>query len=569
VARKLLISIILLIGIIFLVGCRTNKNNIDTSVDTDKQVTNTPSPDDTDTPDMLSDSEDKSQIDGPSTTSGTLLLAFTGVGENRRYGYIDEEGSNIIEPQYTLASDFNDGRAVVDDNGRKLVIDQEGNTIYEGQYDIEDYQNGLATIWDSVEGEFLKGFIDIYGNVIISPRYKEASGFDEKGKAYVSLEYGFYGIIDKKGELLESYEIVDGDRYPVELVDGYIIYSYTNTGLLGVMDYKGTLIGEPKYGRIQYLGNDIFAVYELDEDNYVINYTNPAALMNSKGEELSDFIFHDISYFNNGYASATNSRSTYFIDERGNVAEDLPQFEGRGTLELVNEYIIKVELDNDLSYINMEGQLIWENNKTQELSSDLNITSNKYKPNKYVLINYPEIDGLKDNKAQDLVNKELYNHFVSHRIDLTEEDFLSVEDRFTVELNGNLLIVIKSGYDYFFGAAHGIPIMEYYLIDINSGKFYDLDDLFISESDYDTRINKFISSKIAEDVASGDSFLDPESFKGIREDQDFYLSKNSLVIYFTPYEIAAFAAGFPEFEIPFAEIDNLINKEGEFWKAFN
>ncbi|HHX13092.1 MAG TPA: WG repeat-containing protein, partial [Clostridiales bacterium] len=334
-ARKLLISIILLIGIIFLVGCRTNKNNIDTSVDTDKQVTNTPSPDDTDTPDMLSDSEDKSQIDGPSTTSGTLLLAFTGVGENRRYGYIDEEGSNIIEPQYTLASDFNDGRAVVDDNGRKLVIDQEGNTIYEGQYDIEDYQNGLATIWDSVEGEFLKGFIDIYGNVIISPRYKEASGFDEKGKAYVSLEYGFYGIIDKKGELLESYEIVDGDRYPVELVDGYIIYSYTNTGLLGVMDYKGTLIGEPKYGRIQYLGNDIFAVYELDEDNYVINYTNPAALMNSKGEELSDFIFHDISYFNNGYASATNSRSTYFIDERGNVAEDLPQFEGRGTLELV------------------------------------------------------------------------------------------------------------------------------------------------------------------------------------------------------------------------------------------
>lgn len=558
-ARKLLISIILLLGITFLVGCRTNKGNIDTSVDTDKQVTNTPSPDDTDTPDKTSDSEDKS----------LLLLAFAGDGENRRFGYIDEEGSDVIEAQYTLASDFHDGRAVVDDHGRKLVIDQDGNTIYEGQYDIEDYHNGLAAIWDYVDGEYLKGYIDIEGNIIISPRYKEASSFDEKDNAYVLLKDGSYGIIDKNGELLESYQLIDGDRNPVELVDGYIIYSQNNTGLLGVMDYKGTLIAEPKYGRIQYLGNDMFAVYEQDEDNYVINYINPAALMNSKGEELSDFIFHDISYFNNSYASATNSNSTYFIDEKGNVAVDLPQFEGRGSLKLIGEDIIKVELDNDLSYVNMDGQLIWENNKTQELSSEVNITSSKYKPNKYVLINYPVIGGLKDTKVQNLINEDLYNHFISHRVDLAEEDFLSVEDRFTAELNGDLLIVEKSGYDYYFGAAHGIPIMEYYHIDINSGEFYGLDDLFTVDSSYEDRLNEIINSKIAEEVASGEGFIDPESFKGIREDQDYYLTKNSLVIYFTPYEIAAFAAGFPEFEIQFNEIDNLINKEGEFWRAFN
>jgi len=563
--RKLLISIILLLGITFLVGCRINKDNIDTSVDVEKEITNTPSPDDIDP----SDSEDNSQKEEASTTLETRLLAFADKDGVRLYGYIDEEGSNIIEPQYTLGRDFHDGRAVVDDHGRKLVIDQEGKTIYEGQYDIEDFHNGIAAIWDYIDGEYLKGFIDIDANVIISPRYKEASSFDEKGNAYVSMKNGFYGIIDKKGELLESYELIDADRDPLELVDGYVIYSQTSTGLIGLMDYKGTLIAEPKYGRIQYLGNDLFAVYKTDGDSYVVNFVNPGALMNNKGEELSDFIFHDISYFNNGYASATNSRSTYFIDEKGNVASDLPQFEGRGTLELINEEIIKVELDNDLSYVNMEGQLIWENDKTQELSSDIIITSNKNKPNKYVLINYPVIEGLKDAKVQDLVNKELYNHFVSHRVDLTEEDFLSVEDRFTAELNGELLIIEKSGYDYYFGAAHGIPIMEYYHININTGKFYDLDDLFLLDSDYENRLNEIINSKIAEEVASGESFLDPESFKGIRNDQDFYLTKNSLVIYFTPYEIAAFAAGFPEFEIPFAEIEDLINKEGEFWKSFN
>ena len=30
-----------------------------------------------------------------------------------------------------------------------------------------------------------------------------------------------------------------------------------------------------------------------------------------------------------------------------------------------------------------------------------------------------------------------------------------------------------------------------------------------------------------------------------------------------------YAAGFPTFKIPFAEISNLIDTSGEFWKAFN
>jgi hypothetical protein len=42
-----------------------------------------------------------------------------------------------------------------------------------------------------------------------------------------------------------------------------------------------------------------------------------------------------------------------------------------------------------------------------------------------------------------------------------------------------------------------------------------------------------------------------------------------LYIYFTPYEIAPYAAGFPTFKIPFTQILNIIDEEGEFWKAFN
>jgi hypothetical protein len=41
------------------------------------------------------------------------------------------------------------------------------------------------------------------------------------------------------------------------------------------------------------------------------------------------------------------------------------------------------------------------------------------------------------------------------------------------------------------------------------------------------------------------------------------------VIYFYPYEIAAYAAGFPEFEIPFEDLTDYIDTEGAFWKSFH
>ena len=60
-----------------------------------------------------------------------------------------------------------------------------------------------------------------------------------------------------------------------------------------------------------------------------------------------------------------------------------------------------------------------------------------------------------------------------------------------------------------------------------------------------------------------------DGFKGIKEDQDFYVDKNNLYIYFPPYEIAPYAAGFVTFKIPFTEIEGMINKEGNFYKSFN
>jgi len=47
------------------------------------------------------------------------------------------------------------------------------------------------------------------------------------------------------------------------------------------------------------------------------------------------------------------------------------------------------------------------------------------------------------------------------------------------------------------------------------------------------------------------------------------VSEDALYIFFAPYDIAPFAAGFPTFRIPYSEIEGMINKQGAFWKAFH
>jgi len=51
-------------------------------------------------------------------------------------------------------------------------------------------------------------------------------------------------------------------------------------------------------------------------------------------------------------------------------------------------------------------------------------------------------------------------------------------------------------------------------------------------------------------------------FKTIDDNEDFYLTGNTLVIYFQEIEFTPHYIGIPEFTIPFKRIKNLINEEG-------
>lgn len=119
---------------------------------------------------------------------------------------------------------------------------------------------------------------------------------------------------------------------------------------------------------------------------------------------------------------------------------------------------------------------------------------------------------------------------------------------YTVSYNGNgYLSMITLVYTYT-GGAHGGSAKTSYNIDINSGKAISLKSMFQEGVNYKDLINKEIAAQIAKQP---ENYFDGEQgFTTISDDQNFYLKEGMLVVHFSEYEIAPYATGTPEFNIP-------------------
>jgi hypothetical protein len=100
-----------------------------------------------------------------------------------------------------------------------------------------------------------------------------------------------------------------------------------------------------------------------------------------------------------------------------------------------------------------------------------------------------------------------------------------------------------------------------------SGQIYSLENLFKPGSDYVQKINEILLAQIKE--IGEEMGVWEGSFTGISPEPLFVVTADALKITFSVYEIAPYAAGFPTFAIPYAEIMDLIDTEGALWKAFH
>lgn len=511
--------------------------------------------------------------------TGQAISAETDLGRNTlypisvqtegeiRYGYIDITGKMIIKPTYMSATNFSEGLAIVNNGEKSQIINEKGKIIFESEGFIGNFHNGLAAYSDP-SLNYKQGYINTKGKVVIKPQFNFAGDFNTDHTALV-IQSEKYCLINNKGKVLKTYQL--SKKYNTYSItkDGYIIITDKTTYLRGVVKLDGKVILKPIYGEVTYLGSGLFGVKKAlpDYESYLVNI-KPAALFNQEGKQITSYKYYDLSEFTGDYASATDSKYTYFIDKQGNKVTSLPVVEGIGNMTFLGD-IIQGNIDYEMVYMKKDGTFIWKKDDITNLSSGITVSTIKMRPNKYVLVNYPKVDGINNAEVENTINKKLLTLFTKYRKNLKEKDNLFVDDSFTVKQMEDLLIINKTGYDYPVGAAHGTPLCNYYFINVKTGDFYELKDLFKNDSDYVSKLSKIILKRMNQDTKNGDAVYFIDSKFKINKNQYFYLSQDKLTIFFDSGAVTAYAAGFPKFEIPFKDIQSIINTEGSFWKAFH
>lgn len=263
-------------------------------------------------------------------------------------GVIDKDGNWIIPPQYDEINEFNNGLAVIQDNGKKGVINVKGeiiipieykNIIQEKNYiNIIDSKNkeGLAdkqgkvifppkfeSCWLTPEGFVIikkksrYGLADLEGNVLFKPILVSIPpSFGDRKNIKVETAGRKYGWIDRKGELLGD-KWFDGTN---DFSDGLAAIKMND--LWGFINQDGELVIEPQFDEVSDFKNGL----------NVVSISNHWGLIDKKGDWIVEPIFDEIKEFADGIASAKifipkrRSSKWGFINVKGEFVID-PEFD--------------------------------------------------------------------------------------------------------------------------------------------------------------------------------------------------------------------------------------------------
>lgn len=190
-----------------------------------------------------------------------------------------------------------------------------------------------------------------------------------------------------------------------------------------------------------------------------------------------------------------------------------------------------------------------------------------------VHLKIPVISGLSNKDAEAKINNTLLNDAIRFRRSREKEAEEAYEASkmngikynkyeagitYAVKYNKNNLLSIPVAYYQYTGGAHGISTQAGYNFDLNTGRLIQLSDLFLKGFDYKKVIDRIILNdmKAHKDIYFSQAI---NSFQGIDGMHPYYIQDGYLVIFFSEYEIAPYAAGIREFKIPYSKFKFIPN----------
>jgi uncharacterized protein YceK len=366
-----------------------------------------------------------------------------------KFGFIDDTGNWIIEPEYDdfgLSTDdqivFDDGLARVKKDGKWGIINTENEVIVDFIYDRIYYKfnNGLYPI--TSDEKF--GFIDEKGTVVTNCIYQTIredvnefirvqkddkwGNINSKGEQVVDciydylgiLEYGdvtYVGMNDKFGAINDQGEVI------IDMLYDSIVINNSNevaivelNGKYGIVDFEGNMMVDIIY---DYISCDF-----KDEGVAYVGLDNKYGMINENGDVIVDIIYDDFSSIANNIAFMEKDGKYYLIDNTGELLKEVAfnfDFSGYSgiTINDEGEMLIRLKQDDKFGYMILNESVL---SLLGEDASEVNDAPSSWAE-----------EEVNEAIAYDLVIDEILNNYQQN---ITREEFCELILVFYEKLSG-------------------------------------------------------------------------------------------------------------------------------------
>ena len=264
---------------------------------------------------------------------------------SKLWGYCNEKGDMVIEPQFKKAYAFgHNGFALVKINKKALtVIDKEGKVVKElpANYTVQVLKRADQDIIP-FHNDDLWGGINIDGNVVVKPKYDFISNFSKDGYASARLNSEFFIVSGSGGESkvnvpdivaikrvsegLAAYKNADG-KFGFVNTNGEeaikpkfvgvghfkagLCWVRDENGLIGFIDKKGEYIIPSKYKAVKNF-DEVSGMTIVKTDDSEWHY------INKKGEKLETKMpIEQVKSFVGGFSPVKVGNVFGFINNKG------------------------------------------------------------------------------------------------------------------------------------------------------------------------------------------------------------------------------------------------------------
>jgi hypothetical protein len=172
---------------------------------------------------------------------------------------------------------------------------------------------------------------------------------------------------------------------------------------------------------------------------------------------------------------------------------------------------------------------------------------------------YPKVVNLPSKSVRDKVNTVIRETaFQAIPNYQPGTSIIEAQSGYTTPVNMKGILSLRF-QDYYYPekAAHGVTGVRSVSVNLQNGYVYHFSELFCHNVNYQAEINRLIEEQIA---ARQIPMLKP--FEGVGPNQEYYLTPESLVIYYQPYVYTPGYVGVLEFPIPYQQISNIIDPRG-------